>query len=135
MKIIKLITLLVLFSMHAGATGYSHNMFVAHKKLQAGKESKTLNEQVISRKATSSKVQVKAAPSAGCQSENSFTRQVANKLSGMVTLNQRVLEQGPSSFFQVADDEHESGDTIAGKLAVTVKGLVYVFIGSSSLGR
>ena len=134
MKIIKLITLLVLFSLHAGATGYSHNMFVAHKKLQAGKESKTLNEQTISKKAISSKVQIKATPSASGQAESSFTRQVANKLSGMVTLNQRVLEQGPSSFFQ-AEDDQENEDTIAGKLAVTVKGLVYAFVKSSSFGK
>jgi len=134
MKIIKLITLLVLFSLHAGATGYSHNMFVAHKKLQAGKESKALTEQTISKKAISTKVQIKATPSAGGQAESSFTRQVANKLSGMVTLNQRVLEQGPSSFFQ-AEDDQENEDTIAGKLAVTVKGLVYAFVKSSSFGK
>ncbi|WP_407425958.1 hypothetical protein [Arcticibacter sp.] len=134
MKTVKLITLLVLFSMHAGATGYSQNMFVAHKKLQARKESKRLNEHAILKKAHASKVPTKATPSEGCQPENSFTRQVANKLSGMVTLNQRVLEEAPASFFR-AEDEQESGNTIASKLAVTVKGVVYAFVKSSSFGK
>jgi len=136
MKIIKLITLLILFSLQAGATGYSHNMFVAHKKLQAGKECKTLNEQVTAKKTGSVKAQVKVSPSARPQSDDSFTRQFANKLSGMVTLNQRVLEQGPASFFETEeDDEQEAGESVVSKLAVTVKSLVFAFIGSTAYGK
>ena len=135
MKIIKLVTLLILFSLQAGASGYSHNMFVAHKKLQAGKECKTVNEQVASKKAGSVKADVKVSPAARPQSDNSFTRQFANKLSGMVTLNQRVLEQGPASFFETEDDEQEAGESVVSKLAITVKSLVFAFIGSTAFGK
>jgi hypothetical protein len=53
MKTIKLLILLALFSLQAGATGYSHNMFVAHKKLQVGKECPS--EKIIAKKAKVSK--------------------------------------------------------------------------------
>ncbi|WP_221389642.1 hypothetical protein [Dyadobacter sp. NIV53] len=131
MKIIKLLTLLVLFSLQAGATGYSHNMFVAHKKLQAGKECRM--DQIAAKKAGSSKTHVKHA-SVPRQPEVSFTQEVANKLSGIVTLNQRVIEEGPSSLF-LAEDEKESDDSIVTKLVSVVKGIVYAFVGSSSFGK
>ena len=91
MKIIKLFTLFVLFSLQAGATGYSHNMFVAHKKLQAGKENRIANDQALNKKAAKVKVAVSRQP------EVSFTQEFAKKLSGVVTLNQRIVEEGPSS--------------------------------------
>jgi hypothetical protein len=132
MKIIKLLIFLVILSLQAGATGYSHNMFVAHKKLQAGKECRMSHDQVTSKKSGSSKEQAKTSQSRQNQPEVSITRQFANKLSGMVTLNQRVLEEGPASFFQTED---ENEDSIVTKLVGAVKGVVYVFIGSGSFGK
>lgn len=134
MKIIKLFTLLVLFSLQAGATGYSHNMFVAHKKLQAGKEVRITNDhQVTVRKEGSSKVHSKHA-SVPRKPEASFTQEVANKLSGMVTLNQNVLKETPSSLFST-EDEKESENSIVTKLVSVVKGIVYAFISSTSFGK
>jgi len=134
MKIIKLLTFLVFISLQAGATGYAHNMFVAHKKLQAGKDCKMLSEQTIAKKATSQKVPVKVSESRHNQPEASFTRQFANKLSGVVTLNQRVLEEGPTSFFQ-RDEDKEEDDSIVTKLATVVKGMVYAFVASTALSK
>jgi len=131
MKIVKLLIFLVLISLQAGATGYSHNMFVAHKKLQAGKESKTANEQSSIKKSITSKINANAKQA---PSEASFTRQFANKLSGVVTLNQRVIEEGPASFFET-DEEKESDDSIVAKLATVVKGMVYAFVGSSTFSK
>lgn len=128
MKIIKLFTLFVLFSLQAGATGYSHNMFVAHKKLQAGKENRIAIDQALNKKVAKIKV---AAPR---QPEVSITQEFAKKLSGMVTLNQRIVEEGPASFFS-KEEEKESDNSIVSKLASVMKGLVYAFIGSSSFGK
>ena len=133
MKFIKLFTLLVLFSLQAGATGYSHNMFVAHKKLQAGKECRIANDQIAVKKAASSKTHVKHA-SVPRQPEFSFTQEVANKLSGIVTLNQKAVENESASLF-LTEDEKESDDSIVTKLITVVKGIVYAFVGSSTLGR
>ena len=128
MKIIKLFTLFVLFSLQAGATGYSHNMFVAHKKLQAGKENRIAIDQALNKKAAKAKITATRKP------EVSFTQEFAKKLSGMVTLNQRIVEEGPSSFFST-EEEKESNNSIVSKLASVMKGLVYAFIGSSTFGK
>lgn len=133
MKIIRILTLLIFISLHAGATGYSHNMFVAHKKLQSGKECRVTNVQTAVKKAGSTKVHGKVS-SQSRQPETSITKQFANKLSGMVILNQRVVEEGPASFFQT-EDENEGRDSIVIKLVSVVKGLVYTFVGSSSFGK
>ena len=128
MKFIKLFTLLVLFSLQAEATGYSHNMFVAHKKLQAGKENRIANDQALNKKAAKVKVAVSRQP------EVSFTQEFAKKLSGVVTLNQRIVEEGPSSLFS-AEEEKENDNSIVSKLASAMKGLVYAFIKSSTFGK
>ena len=132
MKIIKLLTLLVLFSLQAGATGYSHNMFVAHKKLQSGKECRIANDQIAVKKQGTSKINVKHA-SVPRKPGASFTQEVAKKLSGMVTLNQSVLEETPSLFSE--EDEKESDGSIVTKLVSVVKGIVYAFVSSSSFGK
>ena len=137
MKIIKLLTLFVFFSLQAGATGYSHNMFVAHKKLQAGKERSCVNvqQQMVTRKATPAKVMVKAAAvTQDHQREISLTSQFANKLSGMVTLNQRIVQQGPSALFH-SEEEEINDNSIVNKLVGLVKGIVLAFMGSTSFGK
>ncbi|MCE7042052.1 hypothetical protein [Dyadobacter sp. CY312] len=132
MKTIKLLTLLVLFSIQAGATGYSHNMFVAHKKLQAGKERNVVREHdVVTRKTSPVKVQIKVSAKA----EGSITKQISDKFSKAVTLNQRIVEQGPSSLFVSDDEEEEAGNTIVSRLVGLVKGMVFAFVGSTSLGK
>jgi hypothetical protein len=132
MKTIKLLTLLILFSLQAGATGYSHNMFVAHKKLQAGKECNLVREKaVVTRKSTPAKVQVKVS----AKVEGSISRQISDKFSKAVTLNQRIVEQGPSALFMSDDEEEEVGTTIVSRLVGLVKGMITAFIGSISLGK
>ncbi|REA60474.1 hypothetical protein DSL64_15305 [Dyadobacter luteus] len=129
MRTIKLFTLLILFSLQAGATGFSHNMFVAHKKLQAGKEKNIVCDQVQASKPEKAVVHTKAAVKA--KKEVSFTQQIGNKLSGMVTLNQRVVEQGPSALF-ASDEEEETQSSIVSKLIGLVKGAVFSFLSSIS---
>jgi len=132
MKTIKLLTLLVLFSLQAGATGYSHNMFVAHKKLQAGKERVVKDHAAITCDANPIKVQVKVSSKV----EGSITKQISDKFSKAVTLNQRIVEQGPSSLFVSDDEEEEAGSTtIVSRLVGLVKGMVFAFIGSTSFGK
>ena len=133
MKFIKLFTLLILLSLQAGATGYSHNMFVAHKKLQAGKECRITNDQIAVKKAASSKIHVKEA-SVPRKPEFSFTQELANKLSRIVTLNEKVVEKESTSLFSI-EDEKASDDSIVTKLITVVKGIVYAFVGSTSFGR
>jgi len=135
MKIIKLLTLLVLFSLQAGATGYSHNMFVAHKKLQAGKERSTVSSHAIARKAVPAKVIVKASVSTqDRQREVSIASRFASKVSGVVTLNQRIAEQGPAALFH-SEDEETNNNSIVNELVGLVKGIVLAFIGSTSFGK
>jgi len=103
-------------------------MFVAHKKLQAGKENRIANDQALNKKAAKVKVAVSRQP------EVSFTQEFAKKLSGVVTLNQRIVEEGPSSLFS-AEEEKENDNSIVSKLASAMKGLVYAFIKSSTFGK
>jgi len=128
MKTIKIFTFLVLFSLQAGATGYAHNMFVAHKKLQAGKEYTQPSEKIIAKKAKPSKVvkhRVEALkPVASIESQ--FTRNSENK-----TLNERILEAGPSSFFTITEN-NEGGDSVVTRLVAFVRCTIYAFIGLPS---
>lgn len=123
MKIIKILTVLVLLSLQAGATGYSHNMFVAHKKLQSGKERVMTREQAVK------KVAVVKATASTATAQLSLADQISAKFSSVATLNQRILEEGPASLFN-DDNEEESSDTIVTKLVGVVKGMVVSLISS-----
>lgn len=131
MKTIKLLTLLVLFSLQAGATGYSHNMFVAHKKLQAGKECNKTQSQPTTRKVTISKIQSKI--SAVAKSNASITVQLSDKFSEAVTLNQRILQQDPSSLFVTPVDEEKMDTSIVSQIVVLIKGAVFAFLASLAM--
>jgi hypothetical protein len=129
MKTIKIFILLVLFSLQAGASGYSHNMFVAHKKLQLGKECIRPNERIIARKAKASKVHIKL-PAAVVKHQ--ITESSFSSVSDQITLNDRILEAGPVSFF--TQDENENyDDSFVTRLVALVRSTVYTFIGSSKL--
>lgn len=123
MKIIKILTVLVLLSLQAGATGYSHNMFVAHKKLQSGKERVMTREQAVK------KVAVVKATASTATAQLSLADHISAKFSSVATLNQRILEEGPASLFN-DDNEEESSDTIVTKLVGVVKGMVVSLISS-----
>ncbi|MCF0059357.1 hypothetical protein [Dyadobacter sp. CY356] len=133
MKTIKLLIVLFLFSLQVNATGYSHNMFVAHKKLQAGKEYREVKERVAKQVPAKSVVNKTVI----IQSSNTavlYTKNFANKVSSMVTLNERMLEEGPAAFFESEEDE-KSNNSIATKLAGLIKQVIYAFVGSSSLSK
>ncbi|MCF0062159.1 hypothetical protein MUK70_23240 [Dyadobacter chenwenxiniae] len=127
MKTIKILTLLVLFSLQAGATGYSHNMFVAHKKLQAGKECTQPSERIVAKKARPSKV---VKHHASVKRVTAFTAQFSSNTEPM-TLNERILEAGPSSFF-TNEEDNGSDDSIVTKLIAFVRCTIYAFIGLPS---
>jgi hypothetical protein len=133
MKIVKLLIVLILFSLQVHATGYSHNMFVAHKKLQAGKEYREVKERVAKQSPAKTVVNKTVIIQSG-QSAISYTKSIATKVGKMVTLNERILEEGPESFFETEEDE-EINNTIATKLAGLIKDVIYTFIGSPSLSK
>lgn len=130
MKTIQLFTLFILLSLQAGATGYSHNMFVAHKKLQAGTEKSTICEHEKASKPE--KVAVRAKVTVKAKQEVSLTRQISHRLSGVATLNQRIVEQGSASFF-TSEDEEEMQSSVISKFVGLVKGMVFSFLSSISL--
>jgi hypothetical protein len=134
MKIVKLLIVLILFSLQVHATGYSHNMFVAHKKLQAGKEYREVKERVAKQSPSKTVVNKTVIIQSG-QSAISYTKSIATKVSNkMVTLNERILEEGPESFFET-EEEKKINNTIATKLAGLIKDVIYTFIGSPSLSK
>lgn len=127
MKTIKLLIVLFLFALQANATGYSHNMFVAHKKLQAGKEYREVKDQA--KQAPAKTVVNKTVIVQTAQSAISYTKSLSDRMSRMVTLNERILEEGPAAFFETEEDE-ETNNSIATKLAGLMKEVIYSFVAS-----
>lgn len=124
MKTLKIVTLLVLFSLQAGATGYSHNMFVAHKKLQAGKECVQPSERIVAKKAKPANV---VKHHASVKRVTAITAQFTSNSEPM-TLNERILQAGPSSFFS-SEQNSDADDSIVTKLISFVRCTIYAFIG------
>ncbi|KAA6440050.1 hypothetical protein FEM33_05450 [Dyadobacter flavalbus] len=131
MKTIKIFILLVLFSFQAGASGYSHNMFVAHKKLQSGKECSSPNERIIAKKAKASKFHAKL-PAATIKQQtiaSSFS-----SVSDQITLNDRILEAGPASFF-IEEEKENYDQTFVSRLVAMIRSTICTFVGSSKLAN
>lgn len=127
MRTLKLLILLLAFSIHANASGYAHNMFVAHKKLKEGKEAHWAKitpalRQITSGKAEITKVSVISEGKAAVQN-------LAAKMSDMVTLNERIVAEAPYYVFRNEDDK-ESDDSIITRLVGVVKNMVYSFAAS-----
>ena len=122
MKTIKILFIFTLLSLHAGATGYVHNMFVAHKKLQAGKE--IVVGKVAAKKATPA---IKVKASTQVKQASVFKTNLAGPLSESVTLNERMLKEGPMSFF-TSEKEEESDESMVSKLVGVVRCVIYAFI-------
>lgn len=101
-------------------------MFVAHKKLQAGKECTQPSERIIAKKARPSKV----VKHASIKRVTAFTAQFSSNTEKM-TLNERILEAGPSSFF-TSEEDSISDDSIVTKLIAFVRCTIYTFIGLPS---
>ncbi|MCE7068253.1 hypothetical protein [Dyadobacter sp. CY326] len=130
MKTIKIFTLLVLLSLQAGATGYSHNMFVAHKKLQAGKECIQPSERIVAKKAAKHSKMIKYRAASVKPVAAAYSTDFANEFE-KVTLNERIREATPSSFFSNEDDS-DAGESIVTKLIAFVRCTIYTFIGLPS---
>lgn len=123
MKTLRILLLLTIISLQASATGYVHNMFVAHRKLQSGKECVT--EKTVARKAkpvlkAKAPVQVKHA---GLIKNTS----AATPASEIMTLNARILEEGPAAFFESETEESE-GESMLTKLVGAVRCVIFTFI-------
>jgi len=134
MKTIKIFIVLVLFSLQASATGYTHNMFVAHKKLQAGKEFRAVKEHISRQNPAKSVIHKTTIIQQSGLSAISYTKDLATKMSRMVTLNERILEEAPVSIFE-KEESCEINNSIATKLAGFLKDVMYTLLGASSLGR
>lgn len=124
MKTLRLFILFILVSLQASATGYVHNMFVAHKKLQSGKEltaeKVVLKKVKVLMKAAKAPAQVKQAVVVKNTSVNAPATQV-------MTLNARILEEGPSALFESEEKENE-GESMVSKLISAVRCVIYTFI-------
>lgn len=121
MKTLRILILLTIISLQASATGYVHNMFVAHRKLQSGKECVT--EKAIARKAkpvlkAKAPVQVKQA---------GVIKNTSMPAAEIMTLNARILEEGPAAFFENESDENE-GESMVTKLVSAVRCVIFTFI-------
>jgi hypothetical protein len=134
MKTLKLFIVFILFSLQVNATGYSHNMFVAHKKLQAGKEFRSIKEHVSKQTPGKTVIHKSAVMQHTGQSAISYTTDLATKMSRMVTLNERILEEAPAAIFGI-EESCERNNSIATKLAGLIKDVIYAFIGSPSLAK
>lgn len=124
MKTLKLFIFLILFSLQASATGYVHNMFVAHRKLQSGKECNT--EKVVTKKVKPAMKAVKAPAQVKHASVIHHTS-MSVPAPDMVTLNARILEEGPSAFF-ASEESENTGESMVSKLVAAVRCVVYTFI-------
>ena len=134
MKTIKLLIVLVLFSLQASATGYAHNMFVAHKKLQARKEMRTIKEHTYRQTPAKTVVHKTTIIQQSGLSAISYTKNLATKMSHMVTLNERILQEAPVSFFE-KEESYEMNSSIATKLAGFIKDGLYILLRMTSLIR
>jgi hypothetical protein len=123
MKAIKLFTLFILFSLQARATGYSHNMFVAHKKLQAVRE-KCVSTEHVNNKSEKPAMHLKSVG-------RSFKQQVSHKLSGVVTLNQGTVNRESATFF-ISDKQEDTQNSLVAKFVGLVKVMMFSFLSSIS---
>ncbi|MGG7666253.1 hypothetical protein [Dyadobacter sp. BHUBP1] len=123
MKTLRILILLTIISLQASATGYVHNMFVAHRKLQSGKECVT--EKAIVRKA---KPALKAKAPVQMKHAGLIKNTSASApASQIITLNARILEEGPAALFENEPEENE-GESMVSKLVGAVKCVIFTFI-------
>lgn len=122
MKTLRIIILLTIISLQASATGYVHNMFVAHRKLQSGKECVT--EKTVARKA---KPVLKAKAPVQVKHAGLIKNTSAAPASEIMTLNARILEEGPAAFFENETEESE-GESMLTKLVSAVRCVIFTFI-------
>ena len=122
MKTFKILAILTLFSFQAQATGYVHNMFVAHKKLQTGKE--LVGEKFTAGKAKATVKYVNPAMHAKPAISDS---RLSHKMTESLTLNERILEEGPASFFG-ADKQEVVDKSVVSRLVNVLRNVVYTFI-------
>ncbi len=120
MKVLKTILFLLILSLQANASGYTHNMFVAHKKLQTFTE-----PQVVSVKQVKQIVKIQTKE---MQANKSIPEQLSEQLVGFYTLNQRILQESRISFFS-SEEERYGGNTIVGSFINSLQKMVFLFLG------
>jgi hypothetical protein len=109
MKTLRILILLIIISLQASATGYVHNMFVAHRKLQSGKECVT--ERAVAKKG---KPALKA-------------KAVHVRHAGVIKNTSAAIPEGPAAFFESESEESE-GESMVTKLVSAVRCVIYTFI-------
>ncbi len=124
MKTLKLLLLLFLFSLQANASGYAHNMFVAHKKLKAGKEAHWVKTKARVPRVTVVRTDTRKVSMIG--ESKSAVQKIAARVSDMVTLNERILEEAQYYVFR-NEEETEADDSVVTRLVGGVKSMVYCF--------
>lgn len=129
MKVLTILLLFLFVSFQSGATGYSYNMFVAHKKLQTVKESKKACTSEVKTKKPVKIAAVRATPPT-----QSLTNQLSDKMAKMVTLNERIIAEGPSFLFE-SEEEETASKSVVSKVSKVVQKVFYSMIGSQVIGK
>ncbi|PWJ55255.1 hypothetical protein CLV98_11424 [Dyadobacter jejuensis] len=128
MRILLSFILILSLSLQAQATGYAHNMFVAHKKLQTVKEAPSASKKEP--KATSvARVKKPVKPA---QASLVGSDEWSDKMQGYRTLNQRILHETRLSFFESEEEESSTTKTIISALIDGVKRMILSVLGVRS---
>jgi hypothetical protein len=120
-------TLLFLFiiSIQANASGYTHNMFVAHKKLQTVTVVQALSDNLSDEVTVESKLTLKVQP------ELSIADKITDQMAGFSTLNQRILNESRITFFD-SEEEESTGNTLIGVFVNSLQKMIKTFLGIRS---
>ncbi len=139
MKALKILFVLVLISMQANATGYSHNMLVAQKMLKTKRVVKKSELKTESLELKSTPTIVKQTPCPTSQesqkeevslrpdtSAASFSQYIARWIVRIMTINGQVLGERLVSLFSTSDEVEKELPTNASFAGVTGNILSYI---------
>ncbi|TDB69015.1 hypothetical protein [Arundinibacter roseus] len=139
MKALKVLFVLILISVQANATGYSHNMLVAQKMLKTKKAVKKseVKTESLQLKTTPTVVKQTACPTSQ-ESEReevslrpdtsaaSFSQYIARWIVRILTINGQVLGERLVSLFSTSDEVEKELPTHASFVGVTGNILSYI---------
>jgi hypothetical protein len=129
MKTLKVLFFLLIVGVQANATGYAHNMFVAHQKLRTGKEC-VVKVKSSTRKPQFQESNLRKGPVMILS--QSPVQQIAEKVTAIATLNERILDESPKFLF-ANDQEKESEESLVAMLIGMVKSTLCAFAASLTI--
>jgi hypothetical protein len=138
MKALKVVLVLMLFSLQVGATGYSHNMLMAQKVLKTKKAAQKTTAKPAVMKLSCQTTVVKPATSPVSESQQdetsvmpestaaSFSKYIARWIVRIVGIDGQVLEEKFVSLFSAEDEVEKDLPTNAQFLSVTDNIVSYI---------